>query len=99
MLIFITVRNLPFDYLVAEFIWDVADYDHRSSLHLAAANGHLECVKFLIDSGAPLHTQDRYGKRPLEDSVHFNYPHIAQLIEEAETVEVLSLYLFQLFPI
>jgi glutaminase len=74
----------------------LADYDHRSALHLAAANGHAECVKFLIDSGAPLHSHDRYGKRPLEDAVHFNYPHIAQMIEQPETIEVLTPLLIEI---
>ena len=26
----------------------VSDYDGRTALHLAAAEGHLECVKFLL---------------------------------------------------
>ncbi len=25
------------------------DYDGRTALHLAAAEGHYECVKFLVD--------------------------------------------------
>ena len=28
---------------------DYADYDHRRPLHLAAAEGHLLCVKYLIE--------------------------------------------------
>ncbi len=27
----------------------VSDYDGRTALHLAAAEGHLECLKFLLE--------------------------------------------------
>jgi len=83
---------LPFNGIECSFsdLLSLADYDNRTALHLAASHGHAECTKFLIDSGAPLHLIDRFGRRPLDDAVSFKLPHIAQMIEEAETKEVTS---------
>ena len=40
----------------------VSDFDGRTPLHLAAAEGHLECVKFLLQSSCevPVEPTDRY---------------------------------------
>ena len=29
---------------------NVADYDGRTALHLCASEGHLECIKFLVET-------------------------------------------------
>ena len=48
---------------------EVVDYDRRTALHVAAAEGHLSCVLFLLDtcrvSAVPL---DRWGFTPLEEA-------------------------------
>merc|ERR1719361_1023707 len=50
---------------------NVKDYDDRTPMHLAAASGHLEIVKFLytlqpfVDIGS---LKDRFGKTPLDDA-------------------------------
>ena len=38
----------------------LADYDGRTALHLAAAEGHLDCVQFLLQVGVPPTLRDRY---------------------------------------
>ena len=44
------------------------DYDHRTALHLAANEGHLEVVKLLCEAGADINVKDRWGDRPLDDA-------------------------------
>ena len=40
----------------------ISDFDGRTPLHLAAAEGHFECVKFLLQScEVPSEPTDRYA--------------------------------------
>jgi len=48
---------------------DSADYDLRSPAHLAASEGHLECLKFLKERGAYLNIGDRWGNTPIDDAI------------------------------
>ena len=45
---------------------NASDYDKRSGLHLAAAEGHIETVKLLLEHNANL-TKDRWGNTPLSE--------------------------------
>jgi len=44
------------------------DYDHRTAIHLAAGEGHLEIVRMLCEAGANVNVEDRWGHRPLDDA-------------------------------
>lgn len=68
-----------------------ADYASRTALHLASMFGHEECVRFLIEAGAPLMHYDVEGRRPLQEAIRFQWGAIAQAIEEAETREAAKL--------
>lgn len=45
-----------------------ADYDLRTPLHVAIAGRHEAVVRFLLDQGADLNVEDRFGGTPLEEA-------------------------------
>ncbi|ABO47545.1 MULTISPECIES: glutaminase A [Francisella] len=57
------------------------DYDKRTALHLAAAEGHEDIVKYLIRKGADINAIDRWGKKPLDDAIMNNNISIIELLD------------------
>ncbi len=45
-----------------------ADYDGRTPLHLACAEGHAEAVQYLLDQQVDTTPKDRWGNTPLADA-------------------------------
>ena len=64
---------------------DVADYDFRTPLHLAAAVGNLDTVKWLVENGAALQV-DRFGGLPVHDAVRNNHKAVASYLQD-KTIE------------
>jgi glutaminase len=62
---------------------NVADYDERSPLHVAASCGHLACVKVLVLLGADLEARDRMGSTALQDAEAEGFPAIADWLRAA----------------
>jgi len=64
--------------LLAEGInFNLSDYDQRTALHLAASEGHLEMVKFLLANGAKI-LRDRWGNTAIEDSSRKGFSEITE---------------------
>jgi len=58
------------------------DYDGRTALHLAAAEGHIECVKFLINvAKVNCHVVDRWGHTPIDEARKFGHEEVVTLME------------------
>ena len=62
---------------------DGADYDGRTALHLAAAEGHGEVVAYLLRLGADCRRRDRFGGTPLDDALRHAHDHVAEQLRAA----------------
>lgn len=55
---------------------NVSDYDGRTALHLAVAEGQEKMAVFLLERGANAEMQDRFGNTPLSDAHKSNLEHL-----------------------
>jgi len=60
---------------------DVADYDFRTPLHLAAAVGNLDAVKWLVENGAAMQV-DRFGGLAVHDALRNNHTAVAEFLQD-----------------
>jgi glutaminase len=59
------------------------DYDGRTALHLAAAEGQTEIVSYLLATGTNAEPVDRWGGTPLSDAQANDHSHIVELLQHA----------------
>lgn len=60
---------------------NLADYDKRTALHLAACEGCEEIVVLLLEKGADANPIDRWGRTPLSDAHSFGHEKICEILE------------------
>jgi len=58
------------------------DYDFRTPLHLAASEGHVDIVRYLIQKGARVDRSDRWGGSPLDDAHRHRHPEVIQCLRQ-----------------
>ena len=58
------------------------DYDFRTPLHLAASNGHLNVVRFIVDivGAEMINPTDRWNGTPYDDAVREHYDDVADYL-------------------
>ena len=61
---------------------NVGDKDSRTSLHLAAAEGSLDAVIYLINHGHLLFVRDRWGATPLDEAIRENRDGVIEYIKK-----------------
>ncbi|KAJ4792944.1 potassium channel protein [Rhynchospora pubera] len=64
------------------------DYDHRTPLHIAAAEGLYLIAKMLIDAGASVFATDRWGTTPIDESRKCGSKSLMLLLEKAKAEEL-----------
>ncbi|KAM0952806.1 putative cyclic nucleotide-binding domain, potassium channel, voltage-dependent, EAG/ELK/ERG [Dioscorea sansibarensis] len=64
------------------------DYDHRTPLHVAVAEGLYFIAKILLEAGASVLSQDRWGNTPLDEAHECGNRSLIKLLEDAKSKEL-----------
>jgi glutaminase len=66
---------------------EMEDYDRRTALHLAAAEGHLDVVEFLVKvAKVRVDPKDRWNRTPLQDAKAQKHQNVIAFLREAMTI-------------
>ena len=60
---------------------DLCDYDKRTPLHIAAAEGNMKCARILLSGGADPNVQDRWGQTPKSEADKNGHTELKALFE------------------
>ncbi|KAA0701475.1 Glutaminase liver isoform, mitochondrial [Triplophysa tibetana] len=70
-------------YLLSGADANAVDYDGRSALHVAASEGHLDIIKFLVENACANCTlKDRWGNTALQEAVRCNQDPAIQFLRK-----------------
>ncbi|KAI1892404.1 hypothetical protein AGOR_G00133010 [Albula goreensis] len=70
-------------FALSQMNMEQKDYDSRTALHVAAAEGHIEAVKFLTEyCKVNPFIKDRWGNLALDDAMQFDQKAVAELLQE-----------------
>ena len=61
---------------------NVADYDGRTAMSLAASEGHINCIEYLLSQFAEVNPVDRWDGTPLTDAIRHKHIQVQELLRE-----------------
>ena len=59
-----------------------ADYDRRTALHIAAADGNVQLTQLLLERGASVGQTDRWGRTAQDDALYFKHDDVLAVLRE-----------------
>lgn len=62
---------------------EIADYDGRTPLHLAASENQEEVINYLLSRKVAISPKDRWGNTPLDDAKRSNHERVIKVLEKA----------------
>ncbi len=63
--------------------YNASDYDGRTPIHLAAAEGHGDVVSYLLDLRATPNPVDRWGFTPADEAKRHNHPEVSKILSSS----------------
>lgn len=60
---------------------NIANYDGRTALHLASAEGHLDIVKYLVEKKVTVNPRDRWNGTPLTEAKREGFTQISEYLQ------------------
>ncbi len=67
--------------IVRGFEQNASDYDHRTPLHLASAEGREQVVRYLVENGAEINPLDRWNATPLDDACRYGHRNVIEFLQ------------------
>lgn len=59
---------------------NLCNYDRRTAMHIAACEGHIHVVRYLVERNATINVKDRFDRTPLDEAIRNNHNDVADFL-------------------